>query len=157
MRASTAGVTVLELDAIPMARMTSPDVCERPVEHLSPLRDDADEVAELLGLVHVVGAEDDRAALLPRAEDGVAQHFLVDRIQPRRRLVQDQQLGPVDHRGDELHLLLHALRQRLDLRVLPLRQAHPLEPARPCSRAADSRMPRSAPKKTITSIAVIFL
>ena len=69
--------------------------------------------------------EDDRACR-PRCsvEDGVAEHLGVDRIEAGERLVEDDQLGLGDHRGDELHLLRHALGQRLDGLVGPVAQAH---------------------------------
>ena len=92
--------------------MCPSDLFERPVEHFPSLRDDADEIAQLFGLVHVVGAEDNGPPLLSHLENGVAQHFLVDGIQPGAWLIQDQQLGLVNHRGNELHFLLHALGKR---------------------------------------------
>ena len=39
----------------------------------------------------------------------LSKHFGVDGIEPAERLVQQHQLRLGDHRGDELHLLRHAL------------------------------------------------
>ena len=65
-------------------------------------------------------------------EHEVAHQPLVDRVEAAERLVEDQQVGPVDHRGDELHLLLHPLRQVLAALVLGLAERHPLQPPRTC-------------------------
>ena len=57
-------------------------------------------------------------------EDGVAQRVGVDRVEAGERLVEDEQLAACDDdRRDELHLLRHALRERLDLLVGPRRRA----------------------------------
>ena len=47
---------------------------------------------------------------------------------PEKGLVEDQQLGFVEHRDDELHLLGHALRELFDLLVPPLLNAEFDEP-----------------------------
>ena len=45
----------------------------------------------------------------------LAEHFGAHRIEAAEGLVEDQQLGRRNHRGDELHLLAHALAERLHL------------------------------------------
>ena len=106
------------------------DLVERAVEDLLALEDHEDPVAEPLGDGHVVGREDDRRPRLLELEHRVLEDLGVDRVEARERLVEDQELGPVEHRGDELDLLGHALRQGVDLLVDPGGEAHPLEPVR---------------------------
>src|SRR6185369_14044644 len=80
-------------------------------------------VAELLGLFHVVGGEDDRLArpvdrgeLLPQAETAL-------RIEPRGRLVEEEDLGPVQQGAGDEHPLRQAAAQLLDARPGLLLQA----------------------------------
>src|SRR5204862_227351 len=65
-------------------------------------------------------------------EHGVLERLRVDRIEAAERLVEDHQLGIVQQRGDELHLLLHPPRQLVDLRLAPILlgagEAEPLQP-----------------------------
>ena len=72
--------------------------------------------------------EDDRRALVAQRQDFVFQQIGVDRVEARERLVEDQQLGFVQDRDDELHLLGHAFRKFLNLLVPPLLDAEPDEP-----------------------------
>ena len=65
---------------------------------------------------------------LLQVEDRLAQHLGIDRVEAAERLVEQHQLRPGDDGGDELHLLRHALGQRLDLLVGPRGQAHAFEP-----------------------------
>ena len=53
-------------------------------------------VAELLGLVHVVRGEHERDAPLLEPVQAVPQHMAGLRVEPGRRLVEQQQLGFVD-------------------------------------------------------------
>ena len=102
------------------------------VEHLLAARDDAHRVAHLLGVVHDVRAEDHRLAAALELEHRVLERLRVDRIEAAERLVEDDEIGIVQQRGDELHLLLHAARQLVDLGVAPVLVAagetEPLEP-----------------------------
>ena len=97
------------------------DLVQRPVEHLLPLVNHEDAVAHPLGHAHVVGAEDDGRAGAADVEHRVLEHFGVDRVEPGKRLVEDQQVGLRDDGRDELHFLRHALRERLDRLVQPRR------------------------------------
>ena len=85
-------------------------------------------VADLLDGRHVVRREDDRRPLVAQRQYLVLQQVGVDRVETRKRLVEDQQFGFVQHRDDELHLLGHALRQLLDLFVPPVLNAELHEP-----------------------------
>ena len=62
----------------------------------APRRDDPDAIGELRGLVEVVRGEHDRGALGLQTADEVPELPARVRIEPRRRLVQEQQLGPAD-------------------------------------------------------------
>ena len=53
-----------------------------------------------------------------------------DRVEARERLVEHEQLGVVGQRDGELDPLLVAVRELLELRLRPVAEAHPLEPAR---------------------------
>ena len=72
--------------------------------------------------------EDERRALVAQRQDFVFQQIGVDRVEARERFVEDQQLGFVQDRDDELHLLGHAFRKFLHLLVPPLLDAEPDEP-----------------------------
>ena len=120
------------------------DAGQRLVEHLLAVVDHHDVVADLLRLDHDVGREDDRGAAPVLLEHEVAQQPHVDRVETAERLVEDQQIGLVDHRGDELDLLLHALGQLLALLVLDLAETDPLEPLpHPPAQVAARRPPFS--------------
>ena len=72
--------------------------------------------------------EDDRGPLVAQSQYLVFQQVGVDGVESRKGFVEDQQLGFVEHRDDELHLLGHALRELLDLLVPPVLNAEPDEP-----------------------------
>ena len=72
--------------------------------------------------------EDDRGPFVAQSQDFVFQQVGVDGVESRKRFVEDQQLGFVEHRDDELHLLGHALRELFDLLVPPLLNAEFDEP-----------------------------
>jgi len=79
-----------------------------------------------------VRAEDHR--LPPRLEldDRVLQRLRVDRVEPGEGLVEDHEVGLVQQRADELHLLLHAPRELVHLRQPPVALGRPeLEPLEP--------------------------
>src|ERR1700674_1604671 len=96
------------------------DLPEVPGEHQPAVRDQADVVAQLFGLLHPVGREQDRLPLLAILEQQLLEQPLIDRIEPREGLVEDQDVGLVQHGADELHFLLHALRQLFDFLASPI-------------------------------------
>src|SRR5437667_1956606 len=104
------------------------DVRERAVHELPPLRDDAQLLAQLFGLLHDVGREQDRLPATPQVEQGVLHHLSIHGIEPRERLVENQEIRAVEHGRDELHLLLHSLRQLVDAAQAPLSEPESLEP-----------------------------
>ncbi len=113
------------------------DALERAVEHLAAAEDHEDPIAHPLGGGHVVGAEHDSRAAAAHFEHGVFEHLRVDRIETGERLVKNQERRIRHHRGDELHLLRHALRERLDLSIEKSGQLHPLHPV--INRRVDAR------------------
>jgi hypothetical protein len=64
-----------------------------------------------------VGGEEDRAALVADLPDDVLDPPRVDRVHPGRRLVEEQQLGPVQQRAGEDQPHLHALGELSDAGV----------------------------------------
>ena len=93
-----------------------------------PAIDDGDRLAELLDLLHLVRAEDERLAPVAHLEERLLEQLDVHRVEAAERLVHDQDGGVVKDRGDELDLLLIALGELLDLPVAVLGHAEPLEP-----------------------------
>ena len=98
------------------------------VEDLLAAIDERDAVAEPLDRLHLVARQHDRGAGAPHVDEHLAHHVRADRIEPAHRLVHDQHVGLVQHRGDELRLLLHALRQLVGLALAPVGEREPLEP-----------------------------
>src|SRR5262249_12592429 len=85
------------------------------VQDFLALVDHEDEVAHFLGDGHVVRGENHRRPLAVEVEDGIAQHFQVDRIQAGEGLIEQDQLRFGDDAGNELHLLSHALGKGFNL------------------------------------------
>ena len=88
---------------------------------------DDEPVAQLLGLVHVVGRQDERHAALLEPVQAVPQQVAGLRVEAGRRLVEEQHVGLVDQRAGDRQAPLHAARQRLDLVVGALGQLGELE------------------------------
>src|ERR1041385_1815608 len=118
----------VEPDDEMVAAVRSLDVVERSVHQLSPPRDDAELLAQLLRLLHDVRREEDRCAAGTELQDRVLHHLRVHRIEARERLIEHQQRGFVQDRRNELHFLLHALRELIDAAVAPVREAQAFEP-----------------------------
>ncbi len=102
------GIERLEPDGARVVAL--PDVCKRVVEHLFAPVDHDQVIADLLGMHHDVGGEDDRCSLPVLLGDEIAQWTHVDGVEAAERLIENEELGLVNHGGDELQLLLHALR-----------------------------------------------
>ena len=79
--------------------------------------DDRDGVAQLLGLVELVRAEQDRLAPIAHLGEGGLEHRDVHRVERGEGLVHQQDVGIVEDRRDVLDLLLVALRQAVRLAV----------------------------------------
>src|ERR1051326_2766157 len=104
------------------------DLGQRPVDELLSARDDAQPVTELLGVFHDVRREQDRLAVPADLENGVAEHLRVYGIEPRERLVENDEIRIVQDRGNELHLLLHSLRQIRHFAEPPVGQSEAVQP-----------------------------
>src|SRR5690606_1340718 len=81
------------------------------------LVDQGDRVTHAFGHVHQVGGEDDDLAGLFQLQHHVLEQRGVDRVKAGEGFIQYQYLGIGEHGGDELHLLLVALREILDARL----------------------------------------
>ncbi len=79
-----------------------------------PLVDDRDPVAEPLGLVHVMGREDDVRPPFAQVADHVPELAARLRVEARRRLVEEQELGVADQRRRDGQPLLLAAGKLLD-------------------------------------------
>ena len=95
-----------ELDLV-MGQVTEP--LDRVELHDPPLADDRDPVAALLDLGQDVARQEDGATVADRLTQGLEERLLDERVETRRRLVEDQQLGPVLEGDDHPDLLLVAL------------------------------------------------
>ena len=76
-------------------------------------RDHRDAAAQLVRLVHVVRRQQDRLAGVAERRDGVAQLASTDRIEPDRRLVEEQHRRVVQQAARDMQPLLHPARERL--------------------------------------------
>ena len=84
--------------------------------------DDRDPVAQLVGLGHVVGREEDRPARdrgLP-GEDELADRTGRGNVEAERRLVEEEDPRVVEQAAGEVHLLALAGRERADPLLLLL-------------------------------------
>ena len=117
------------------------------VEHLVSLVDHHHVLAHLFRVGHDVRGQQHRRAAPMLAHDVLAQQADADRILAAERLVENEQIGLVNDRGDELHALEHALRQILAGLVLRLR-------ADPCSRASSARRAAAASRRMPFSCAM---
>ena len=126
-RANEIGVP-LQLEGDRVGLVPGPNLIERAVDdHFAPV-DQHDEVAQPLRLVHHVRGKQDGLALPPQAADDLPQHVLVHRVETRERLIENHEVRVIDHRHDELELLVHSPRKLLDLLAGMLGQIDPLEP-----------------------------
>ena len=91
-------------------------------DHLAVV-DDADAVAELLRLGHVVRRVEDRHPLVAEREDAVEDRPPALRVDPHRRLVEVEHLGPVQQRDADVDAPLHAAAELLDAVLLAVDEA----------------------------------
>ena len=75
-----------------------------------------------------MGREYHRCAVVAQTHDLALEQIGVYGVEAREGLVEDAQPRLVHHRGDELHLLGHTLREILDLLVPPILDAEAYEP-----------------------------
>ena len=94
--------------------------------------DDRDLVAEALDKLELMAREEHGGALARTLDQRVGEHVDRNRVEPRKRLVEDQHVGLVHERRRELDALLVAERERIDAVLPPLLHAEPLGPAVGC-------------------------
>ena len=82
-----------------------PHLGQRPHLHELSRPQDAHPVAERLHLAQDVRGEEHRLAAAARLPDALPERLLHQRIEPARRLVQDEQVGAGHQRGNEDDLL----------------------------------------------------
>src|SRR5258705_2333706 len=98
------------------------------VDQLLAARDDAQAVAQLLGVLHDVRGEEHRLSLAPVVAHGVAEHLRVDGIETGEWLVENHELGIMQDRRNELHLLLHPLGKIGNPSQPPIGETQPVQP-----------------------------
>ena len=89
----------------------------RALEHLAPLGQQQQPVAQPFGVLHHVGREDHRRPAPRLLGDDLLEHALVDRVEAGERLIEEQQPRLVDQRGRHLDFLRQAFRQLVDRRL----------------------------------------
>lgn len=92
-----------------------------------PLVHDDQSIAELLGLIHVMGGEDQGHALALEPEEPIPQDVPRLRVQPGGRLIEQQQLGVVDQAAGNDEATLHPSGEGLDLVAAPLGELRELQ------------------------------
>ena len=92
-----------------------------------PAVHDHQPVAELLRLVHVVGGEHERDAVLLEPVQALPEHVPGLRVEAGGGLVEQQHLGLVDQRTCDREPPLHPARKRVDARVAAVAELHELE------------------------------
>ena len=97
------------------------------VKDLATLRDQEQVVAEPFGVLHDVRREQHGRPPLGEIADQLFEDLLVDGVEAREGLVEDDELGLVRDGADHLDLLAHALRERLDLGIRELAETVALE------------------------------
>jgi hypothetical protein len=98
----------------------------RPCRHDPAMVDDRDRLAELLGHVELMGAEDERLPSIAQLQERGLEERDIDWVKAHERLVHEDDVRVVQHRRDELDLLLIPFGQALGLAVCEL--AHPEAP-----------------------------
>ena len=154
--AAIAGVGAVRR-VVDAARQRRARVVDGALEAALPAGDDRQPVAQPLGMRHDVGREQDGRAAVALGEDQRLQPLLVDRVEAGERLVEDEQVGLVDDRAEQLDELRHALRQLADLARRRRGRGPPSSSSRRARAGARVRhgRPRSAPRKAIASRAFI--
>ena len=90
--------------------------------------EDDDVLADVLDQIELVAREQHGRAVGGDLGEQVGHGGDGERVETRERFVEDEQLGLVDQRGDQLHPLLVAVRQGVEPVPRPGRQAQPVEP-----------------------------
>ena len=92
-----------------------------------PPGDDPDPVGELVGLLQVLGGEEDGGALVVQLRDLLPDRLAADRVEAGGRLVEEEDRGLVNQRRGEVEAAAHAARVGADAPVGGLRQPDAVE------------------------------
>jgi hypothetical protein len=92
-----------------------------------PVVDDCNPLAELVGLLHVVGDEDDRLPGRVQLAHELVQGDPALRVETRGRLVEEEHRRSVHDRARDHQPLRHAARERIDGAVGDVGERDPLE------------------------------
>ena len=109
-----------------------------------PCGDDRDAVGQALGLLHVVGGQEDGLAELAQTVDDLPGGAARRRVEARCRLVEEDQLGIADQRERDVQPAALAARQRSPRAPRPARAGRRARASRPPARGAGSSR-RTAP------------
>ena len=108
-------------------RVPGDEVARRPLGDDLRLVHDDEAIAELLGLVHVVGRQDERRASLLEPVEAVPDEVACLWVEASRRLVEEHEARLIDQRAGDRQAPLHAAGQRLDLGIGAIGQLDELE------------------------------
>ena len=90
---------------------------------------DRDPITNLLDLAQQVRVEKNRGASLGHLADDAAHVVPADRVEGRRRLVQENELGSAQQGGAQTQTLLHAFGKRAHAAVGAVGEAHDVQSA----------------------------
>ena len=93
------------------------EVRDRVGDHEPAVTQDGDDVRHRLDLAQHVGGEEHGAAAVPDLPDQLEELALDEGVQPRGRLVEDEQVGVVHECLHDADLLAVAVRERADADV----------------------------------------
>src|SRR6266404_3183803 len=121
-------VVTLELESDGVAREAASDFTQLAVKHLVGSINHANLVTEFLRDFHLMSRQNNSLACGFLFQDGISHQLDVDRIESGKRFIQNHQIRIVNHRGDELDLLLHALGQLFGALLFPTEEIQLFEP-----------------------------
>ena len=98
-------------DQFPAAAVERDHVGQVAARHQAAAREDRDAAAQRFGVAQHVRAEEHRAAFVAQPQNQRADVAPPQRIEPRHRFVEDDELGIVDERLRDPDALQHALRE----------------------------------------------
>ena len=108
------GVGSGNADLEPVAADLALQVGGRPLGDHAAVVDDRDAVGETVGLLEVLGREQHRRAAVDERLDRVPERDPAAEVEPRRRLVEEQDRRPRDERGGEVEAAAHPARVGAD-------------------------------------------
>ena len=127
--ASNASDTWL-IDQFPPLLLERQELRQPAAGHQLPLRDDADLAAQRLGVRQDVRAEEHGAAAIAQAEHELPHVAAAERVETGHRLVEEDDVGPVENRLGNADALHHALGVRAQAQAALLAQADIVEHGR---------------------------